>query len=64
MFVHKELKKAILNWMIDNENEWQRVNACCIAFRPYIYDVYGDYLIGGEDVIKFIRQVDKLLYGK
>lgn len=24
----KELKAAILNWLFENENEWQRVNAC------------------------------------
>ena len=57
----KELKKAIVNWLLDNENEWQRVNACCSEFRSYIYNVNGDYLIGGEKVYKFIVDANNLL---
>lgn len=36
--MYKELKKAILDWLLDNENEWQRVNACHKKFRAYIYN--------------------------
>lgn len=62
--MYKELKKAILDWLLDNENEWQRVNACHKKFRAYIYDKDGYYLIGGQIVSKFITDADKLLYGE
>lgn len=58
----KELKRAIISWLLDNENRWQRVIDCCRAFRPYIYDVKGNYLIGGKEVTDFISEADKLLY--
>lgn len=60
----KELKAAILKWLLENENEWQRVNACTEAFREYIYNKNGKYLIGGEAVAEFIRAADKLIYSK
>lgn len=59
----KELKQAILNWLLENESQWQRVNACIKVFRAYIYDENGNYLIGGQVVSKFIADADKLLYG-
>lgn len=62
--MYKELKKAIILWLLDNENKWQRTNECCKVFRAYIYDADGNYLIGGEIVSKFITDTDKLLYGK
>ena len=60
----KELKVAIIKWLLENENEWQRVNACTEAFREYIYSKSGNYLIGGESVAEFIRAADKLIYSK
>ena len=62
--MHKELKKSIILWLLDNENVWQRVNACHKQFRSYIYDSDGNYLIGGEIVSNFISDADKLLYCK
>ena len=62
--MHKDLKKAIVNWLLDNENAWQRTNACHHEFRPYIYNSDGNYLIGGQEVSEFIHEADKLLYGK
>ena len=59
-----ELKRAIIDWLFDNKNAWQRVNACTEYFRPYIYNSDGNYLIGGEEVAEFITSADKLLYGK
>lgn len=58
----KELKKAIINWLLDNENRWQRVNECTEEFREYIYNSDGNYLIGGQEVAKFIREADILIY--
>ena len=63
MMIYKELKKEILNWLLDHENEWQRVNACHKEFRPYIYNEEGNYLIGGKNVSEFISKADKLIYG-
>ena len=62
--MRKELKKAIVNWLLENENQWQRTNACREAFRNYIYDASGQHLIGGEEVSEFICEVEKLLYSK
>ena len=59
----KELKAAIFQWLLDNENRWQRVNACTEAFREYIYSQNGNYLIGGKVVAEFITNANKLLYG-
>lgn len=60
--IHKDLKKAIILWLLENENEWNRVTSCYQAFRAYIYNEEGDYLIGGEDVAEFIRKADDLIY--
>ena len=60
--MYKELKAAIITWLLDNENAWQRVTECKKHFRPYIFDAAGQYLIGGEDASNFIDAADKLLY--
>ena len=60
--MHKDLKRAIIHWLLDNENMWQRVNACKEEFRAYIYDAEGNYLIGGKDVAEFIVHADNVLY--
>lgn len=59
-----ELEKAIIDWLFNNENAWNRTNACTQYFRPYIYNADGNYLIGGEEVSDFIDAADKLIYGK
>ena len=60
--MHKDLKKAILKWLLENEHNWQRLNACTKEFRNYIYDDEGNYLIGGEEVSNFIEEADDLIY--
>ena len=60
--MYLELKQAIINWLIDNKNSWQRVNACHDEFRQYIYDNSGNYIIGGKVVSDFISDADKLLF--
>lgn len=60
--MYKELKQAVIEWLLENENQWQRVNACRKNFRSYIYDTEGNYLIGGEIVNDFISEADKLIY--
>lgn len=59
--MRKELKLAIINFMFENDKEFQLVNATNEKFRQYIYDNFGNYCIGGEEVHEFILSVDKLL---
>lgn len=62
--MNRELKKVILLWLLEHENEWQRVNACIEEYKEYIYDTKGNRLIGGEAVTNFIKEADKFIYGK
>ena len=56
-----ELKKAIIEYMLENINHHQLVNSTVAQFRAYIYTEKGDYLIGGEEVSEFISDIDKIL---
>lgn len=60
--MNNELKKAIIDWLFENKNAWQRTNTCVENFRPYIYGMDGNFLIGGEVVYNFIVNAEKLLY--
>ena len=57
----KELKQAIINYIFENEKEFQLTNSVKMKFRPYIYDADGNYLIGGEEVYDFIIEAIKLI---
>jgi hypothetical protein len=57
----KELKQAIVNFIFDNEKEFQLTNRTSEKFRAYIYDSAGEYLIGGKEVLEFIRDAEKLI---
>ena len=57
----KELKKAIIAYIFDNLTDFQLTNNVTDKFRVYIYDTEGEYLIGGEDVINFIKDAIELL---
>jgi len=59
--MNKNLKKAIVNFIIDNEREFQIINRTSDEFKEYIYSKDGEYLIGGEDVLTFIREAIELL---
>jgi hypothetical protein len=54
--MNKELKKAIINFIFDNEKEFQLHNVTNQHFKPYIYNDKGGYLIGGEQVRDFIKE--------
>lgn len=56
-----ELKRAIVDFLFDNINDFQLVNLTVDRFRAYIYDPTGNYLIGGKDVADFITDAAKLL---
>ena len=60
--MYTQLKKEIVLWLLENENSWQRVNTCVNQFKSYIYNNEGDFLIGGEQVYKFIKNADTLLF--
>lgn len=59
--MHKELKKQILNFIFENDKEFNLTNATIAHFRLYIYDNDGNYLIGGEIVSKFIKNAIELV---
>lgn len=59
--MRKELKEAIINFILANPNEFQLHNATTSNFREYIFTSKGDYLIGGEDVSDFITKAIALL---
>ena len=61
--IDMELKKAIIEWIIENINEFQITNECIKNFRQYIYDSNGEHLIGGEKVYNFINSAIELLRG-
>jgi len=56
-----ELKKAIIDFIFENEKQFQINNAVTQKFRAYIYDADGNFLIGGEDVSEFIDKAIKLI---
>ena len=56
-----ELKKAIVNFIFDNEKNFQLHNATTDKFRPYIFDATGNYLIGGKAVSIFVGEIIKIL---
>lgn len=57
----KELKQEIINFIFEHENDFQLPNNTIHRFRDYIYDSKGEYLIGGCDVMDFIKQAIDLL---
>ncbi len=52
--MRKELKKAIIDFMFENSNEFQLINATIKQFSQYIYTEKGEFCIGGEEVSNFI----------
>jgi hypothetical protein len=59
-----ELKKAIVNYIFDNSNEFQIINSVKNKFRLYIYDDKGEYLIGGKHIAEFIEDTIELLINR
>lgn len=58
----KELKQAVIKWLFENDKAFNRLQCCMDAFKAYIYDGNGNYLIGGREVAEFIGSADKLLF--
>jgi len=59
--MRKELKKAIIDYIFENEKEFKLTNSVTNKFRAYIFDADGNYLIGGKEVMEFIEKVEKLI---
>lgn len=59
--MNTELKKAIVNFMFENEKVFQLVNNTTQEFRQYIFDPKGEYIFGGKEVMDFILMCEKLV---
>ena len=59
--MNKELKKAIIAYIFENEKQFQITNNVTDKFRAYIYDSKGEYLIGGQQVYNFIEAAIDLI---
>ena len=59
--MNKDLKKAIVNYMFDNANEFQLNSATTEKFRQYIFTPEGDWCFGGKEVSEFIKMAEKLV---
>jgi len=56
-----ELKKAIMDYIFENLNDFQVINNTVKHFSAYIYDSEGNHLIGGEAIHNFIVGAVKLV---
>lgn len=58
----QKLKKAIIDFIFENEKEFNLLNKTNKHFYHYIYTPNGEeYLIGGEDVSDFIEYAIDLI---
>lgn len=62
MNIDIELKRAIVNWYCDNSKSLATSEECIRAFKAYIYDEKGEYLIGGKEVLEFIYKIRNIIY--
>ena len=44
-------KKLVVDWICENADEFQIINACVENFKHYIYDDNGNYLIDRKSVV-------------
>ena len=52
--MQQELKDAIIKKVQEDKDTFNLVNHITTCFSEYIYNRSGEYLIGGEQVSKFI----------
>lgn len=55
-----ELKKAIIDYIIENKDIWNRLNHTTTHFYEYIFDKNGEFLIGGEEIYNRIKKANEL----
>lgn len=56
-----QLKKAIFDYIVENENQRQRLNNAVSHFERYIYDEKGEFLIWGREVYDWICKINDLI---
>jgi hypothetical protein len=59
--MNKDLKKAIIDFMFENEKVFGLNTHTRNHFKQYVYTPEGEYCFGGEVVSNFISDVEKLI---
>lgn len=59
--INIELKQAIINYIFEKYNVFNRMNNTIDKFKNYIYDENWEYLIWWKDIIEWIQNIDKLI---
>ena len=59
--INIELKQAIINYIFENYNLFNRLNCTTKKFKNYIYDENWNYLIWWKDIIEWIEKIDKMI---
>ena len=56
-----ELKKAIIDFIIEHNTTWNRLNFTVDKFRAYIFDSDGNFLIWGREIYDRIHSINDLI---
>lgn len=59
--INIELKQAIINYIFENYNLFNRLNNTTHKFKNYIFDENWNYLIWWKDIIEWIEKIDKMI---
>lgn len=59
--INTELKQAIINYIFENYNLFNRLNNTTSKFKNYIYDENWNYLIWWKEIIDWIENIHKLI---
>lgn len=58
--VNLELKKAVILYIIENQNLFNRLNNVVNHFNRYIYDENWEFLIWGREIYDRIHEANNL----
>lgn len=59
--INLQLKQAIINYIFENYNLFNRLNNTIHNFKNYIYNENWNYLIGWKEIIEWIEKIDKMI---
>ena len=59
--INTKLKQAIINYIFEKYNVFNRLNNTIHNFKNYIYDENWNYLIWWKDIIEWIEKIDKMI---
>lgn len=59
--INTELKQAIINYIFEKYNVFNRLNNTIHNFKNYIYDENWNYLIWWKDILQWIEKIDKMI---